>query len=94
MIIISCRRSATRKGSGTMLLSQVQRNQSVRILEIREPGLRARLLRLGVTQGSLLTCLERIPLGPVLVRHHRQEIAIGREIAEKIHVEGGSLSCK
>ena len=70
-----------------MCLSEVKRGQSVKVLRIGDDAVRAQLIRLGICEGSCLRCQERIPFGPFMVRHNRQEIAIGREIAHKIAVE-------
>ena len=73
-----------------MCLSDVKKGQRVRIVRIEEEPLRTQLIRFGLTEGSCVQCLERIPLGPCMVRHHRQELAIGREVARKIQVREGA----
>lgn len=75
-----------------MCLSEIRRGQSVHISRIQDDTVRTQLIRFGICEGSLLKCLEKIPFGPFMIRHNRQEIAIGREIAEVIQVEGGPLS--
>ena len=69
-----------------MCLSEVKKGQSVNISSIDEEHLRTQLIRLGITAGSRVECLETIPFGPCLIRHHRQEIALGRETARRIRV--------
>jgi ferrous iron transport protein A len=69
-----------------MCLTDVRRGQQVRIERIEDEDLRTRLIRFGIAEGSCIRCLERIPFGPFMVGHHRQELAIGREIAGKIFV--------
>jgi len=73
-----------------MCLTEIKRGQSVRVDRIEDEGLRTQLIRFGIGEGSLIRCIERIPFGPFMVRHNRQEIAIGRKVAEKIHVRGGT----
>ncbi len=73
-----------------MCLSEVKRGQRVRIDRIEEEPLRTQLIRFGITEGSCIQCLEKIPLGPCLVRYNRQELAIGREVARKIPVREGA----
>ena len=75
-----------------MCLTEVARGQEVRISRIDDEGLRTQLIRLGITEGSCICCLERIPLGPPMIRHNRQELAIGREAARKILVQAGPAS--
>jgi ferrous iron transport protein A len=73
-----------------MCLSEVNKGQTVSITSIEGEHLRTHLIRLGITEGSRIECLEKIPFGPCMIRHHRQEIALGRETAKKILVrEGG-----
>lgn len=72
-----------------MCLSEVKRGQSVSIASIEEEHLRTQLIRLGITEGSRIVCLEKIPFGPCMIRHHRQEIALGRETAKRILVRKG-----
>jgi ferrous iron transport protein A len=69
-----------------MCLTEVRRGQQVRIDRIEDEDLRTRFIRFGIAEGSCLQCLEKIPFGPFMVRHHRQELAIGREVARKIFV--------
>lgn len=73
-----------------MCLTEIKRGQSVRVDRIEDEELRTQLIRFGIGEGSLIRCVERIPFGPFMVRHNRQEIAIGRKVAEKIQVQGGT----
>ena len=73
-----------------MCLSEVKRGQRVRITCIDDEELRTQLIRLGIAEGSCIHCLEKIPLGPCMIRHRQQELAIGREAAGKILVREGS----
>jgi Fe2+ transport system protein FeoA len=69
-----------------MCLNDVGRGQEVYITCIEDESLRTQLVRFGISEGSCIRCLERIPLGPCMIRHNRQEIAIGRDAAEKVRV--------
>ena len=75
-----------------MCLSDVKRGQSVQVARIEDENIRTQLIRLGIGEGSRIKCLKKIPLGPFMVRHNRQEMAIGREFAKKILVKGGASS--
>ena len=75
-----------------MCLSEVKRGECVRVTGIADEALRTHLLRLGICPGSRLRCLEKIPCGPLMLKHHRQEIAVGREVADRITVEEGAGS--
>ncbi len=70
-----------------MCLSEIKKGQSVHILRIADQEIRTQFVRFGISEGSRITCLEKIPFGPFMLRHNRQEIAIGREVADKIQVE-------
>jgi Fe2+ transport system protein FeoA len=43
-------------------------------------------LRLGISEGSEVTVVTKLPAGPVVVRSGLQEIAIGRRLAGRIGV--------
>jgi len=71
-----------------MCLTEVKKGQSVTIAMIGDHNIRTQFIRFGISEGSRITCLEKIPFGPFMLRHNRQEIAVGREIAENILVQG------
>ncbi len=77
-----------------MCLTEIKRGQSVQVVRICDGGIRIQLLRIGIGEGSRLECLEKIPFGPLMIRHNRQEIAIGREVAKNILIQGGPESCR
>jgi ferrous iron transport protein A len=67
-------------------LSKAAKGSRLVILDIPEGRARSQLLRLGVTRGELVRCLERLPGGTVVILKHRQEIAIGVGLAAHILV--------
>jgi Fe2+ transport system protein FeoA len=69
-----------------MCLTDAKRGQQVQVTGISGDDLRTQLIRFGIAEGSCLKCLEKIPFGPFMVRHNRQELALGREVARKILV--------
>jgi ferrous iron transport protein A len=69
-----------------MCLTEVRRGCTVQVERIDDSELRTHLIRFGITEGSRIECLERIPFGPFMIRHNRQELAIGRAAAWGIHV--------
>ena len=44
------------------------------------------LLRIGLSEGEKVSCLERLPGGTIIVQKNRQEIAIGYDLAKEIFV--------
>ena len=69
-----------------MTLSDAKKGQQVKILEINDLKARHLAIRLGFGEGSKLICSEKLPSGPVLVRLGKQQVAIGRSLADKITV--------
>ena len=53
------------------------------------PGeIKAQTIRFGMTEGKTVVCRLVIPGGPVVLKIDRQEIALGRNLAQQIEVEG------
>lgn len=42
------------------------------------------LLRIGLSEGERVFCLERLPGGTIIIQKNRQEIAIGYDLAKEI----------
>lgn len=70
-----------------MTLDKLKAGQQCRILALPGRGIRAQAIRFGITEGQMITCTNVIPGGPVIITKNRQEIAIGRGLAQKIRVE-------
>jgi ferrous iron transport protein A len=68
-------------------LFDARRGTPVRILSIPDEQSRAQCIRFGIGEGTIVESAERLPLGPVLVRHRHQEICLGRALAARILVE-------
>jgi len=67
-------------------LDRIERGQSCEVLGIDDEMARITALRFGMAEGAQVSCVTRIPAGPVVVRSGRQEIAIGRGLAKRITV--------
>ncbi|MHB1126387.1 MAG: FeoA family protein [Bacillota bacterium] len=70
-----------------MRMDEVRRGQKVRIVSITNQMAKVQAIRFGIGEGTVLSCEEIIPSGPVVIRSNRQEIAIGRRLAREIAVE-------
>lgn len=70
-----------------MTLDRIKSGQVVRIISLPDDMIRAQAMRFGIPEGTLVTCREVIPMGPVVIARNRQEIAIGRKLARLIAVE-------
>lgn len=69
-------------------LLDIQRGRSGSIVTLpADAGLRSQCIRLGIAVGATFSCLERLPGGTVVLATRRQEIAIGRSLAETIGIE-------
>ncbi|MFZ5754772.1 MAG: FeoA family protein [Bacillota bacterium] len=73
-----------------MKLSQVKKGQVVKIARIPNEQVRSQAIRFGIGEGSVVICEEIIPAGPVILRKNRQEIAVGRGLAEEITIQAVS----
>ena len=69
-----------------MTLDQVQRGQKIRILAIQQEEIRAQAIRFGISIGAEVECAEKIMAGPIVIAKGKQEIAIGRRLAENIKI--------
>lgn len=67
-------------------LHRAKKGSFVRIEGIPEGKSKALLLRLGILQGEVVRCLEKLPGGTVVLGKKRQEIAVGFALASTIHV--------
>ena len=70
-----------------MTLLEAERGRPIRIVEIADDRARAQCIRFGIGAGTVVDSAEKLPLGPVLVRHRNQEICLGRKLAPNILVE-------
>lgn len=68
-------------------LRAVKKGERFIVRRIDDKETRTQLLRFGLAEGSDALCFERLPFGPVVLKHRRQEVAIGAELSEKIWVE-------
>lgn len=70
-----------------MTLAQATRGQKLSIVSIPNDTIRAQAIRFGIAIGALVECAEKLPAGPIIIAKGKQEIAIGRKLAEKIEVQ-------
>jgi ferrous iron transport protein A len=70
-----------------MNLLDARPGRPIRILKIDDDRARAQCVRFGIGEGTVVDSAEKVPLGPVLVRHCQQEICLGRRLARRVLVE-------
>lgn len=57
-----------------------------RIEAIEDEVARRELTRLGFEEGADVEVVSRIPFGPIVLQRRQRQIAIGRELARRVHV--------
>ena len=67
-------------------LDKAQKGRPVTILNLPDGEIKVRLIRLGISEGDTVHCLERLPGGTMVIQKNRQEIAIGFDLAKTIKV--------
>lgn len=70
-----------------LTLDKVRRGQAVRIVSLPGGFTSVQAIRLGITEGAVITCRESVPAGPIIVSRNFRDIAIGRGLAKSIQVE-------
>lgn len=74
-------------GGFLVTLDKARRGQKIRIIYLPDDLIRSQVIRFGIYEGTVVTCREVLPAGPVVISRSRQEIAIGRNLARLIGVE-------
>lgn len=67
-------------------LSVTRKGVPVQILRLPDGDMRIQFIRIGLMEGALVTCIERLPGGTVVLRHQRQEVALSADLADAIWV--------
>ena len=60
--------------------------QYLRIQSLPNGVMQAQFIRLGLTVGQRVRCIERLPGGTIILERNRQHIAIGHELAKRVMV--------
>ncbi|MBI2844689.1 MAG: ferrous iron transport protein A [Armatimonadetes bacterium] len=51
-----------------MTLDQAKNGSEVQILSVQDPEIRSKLVRIGISEGSVVVCMDKLPFGPVILR--------------------------
>jgi ferrous iron transport protein A len=70
-----------------MTLDQANKGEDLKIISIHDKVVRAQAFRFGISEGAQVKCHEKVPKGPVILKKNLQEIAVGRNLANKIEIE-------
>ncbi len=69
-----------------LTLDKVKKGKFLTILSLPGNDYKIQLIRLGLSEGESVKCIERLPGGTIVIQKNRQEIAIGYELARKIEI--------
>ena len=70
----------------TCTLDCAIRGERLQIVSVDDQNARLQALRFGVVEGANIECVTKIPAGPLVLKSGRQEIAVGRALAQRISV--------
>lgn len=70
----------------TCSLSTARKGELFEIISVDDDHARVQALRFGMSAGACVECITRVPAGPIVIKSGRQEIAVGRGLAERIQV--------
>lgn len=70
-----------------MTLDNAKRGEKIAIVGIEDKNVRVQAIRLGISEGSSLYCVEKLPAGPIILKSRMQEVAVGRKLAQQIIIE-------
>ncbi len=69
-----------------LTLDKVKKGKFLTILSLPGNDYKIQLIRLGLSEGESVKCIERLPGGTIVIQKNRQEISIGYELARKIEI--------
>lgn len=67
-------------------LDGAHRGDEMVVTRVDDDRARVTAIRFGISEGAKVTCVTRIPAGPIVLKSGRQEIAVGRNLAKRICV--------
>ena len=67
-------------------LDRARRGDEMVVMLVDDEQARVTAIRFGISEGAKVTCVTRIPAGPIVLKSGRQEIAVGRNLAKRICV--------
>jgi ferrous iron transport protein A len=81
----SQRKDAT-SADPVLTMDQMRRGDEFVVTHVGDERARVTAIRFGISEGSTVRCVTKIPAGPIVLKSGRQEIAVGRNLARKICV--------
>lgn len=67
-------------------LETMKKGDAAKITSVGDDFARIQAIRFGIAEGAHVRCVAKVPAGPIVLRCGHQEIAIGRDLARKIHI--------
>lgn len=67
-------------------LSTLRKGGRARIARLPEGEMRSRFIRIGLMEGAVVSCLEKLPGGTIVLVFNHQEVALSGELAASIEV--------
>lgn len=67
-------------------LDSIKKGSFITIISLPDGILKVQLIRLGLSEGTKVLCIERLPGGTIILKKNRQEIAVGYDLARQIIV--------
>lgn len=67
-----------------MQLSTIRKGMRVRIEQLPQGEMRSHFIRIGLMEGVIVSCLEKLPGGTIVLGLHHQEVALSDELASAI----------
>lgn len=68
-------------------LDKVKKGDAIKIISIPDDQVRAQAIRFGIAENEIVKIVQVVPAGPIVLEKGKQEIAIGRNLAQKITIE-------
>ena len=69
-----------------MTLSTLPKGMRGRIERLPSGDIRSHFIRIGMVEGAVVSCLQRLPGGTVVLEVSRQEVALSGDLADAIEI--------
>lgn len=69
-----------------MTLGTLPKGMRGRIERLPSGDVRSHFIRIGMVEGAVVACLERLPGGTVVLEFSRQEVALSGDLAASIEI--------
>lgn len=69
-----------------MMLGALPKGMRGRIERLPAGDMRSHFIRIGMVEGAVVACLERLPGGTMVLEFSRQEVALSGDLADTIEI--------